>query len=229
MLYLVVDTSTSQGSVGLVKEGVLLSCVIQNITMSHSERLLPMINEVFEKSGERIENVSGLIVSQGPGSFTGLRIGLTTMAGLARGRNLKIALVPTLDYLSMNIKKEGALIGVVLKARKNEVYWGFYTMDDFIPCLEGDYGVGSSEKFLNVLYSFPPLVGGSKREGKKIILLGDGLSECVIPDPVSIAPKHLWQPQLLNLGFLGERKFKNNSLKTYKEIEPLYLRKNYYE
>ena len=114
------------GSVGLVDDEGVISEYILNVPVTHSERLLAAIHFVLKEADCAIEALDGWAVSLGPGSFTGLRIGVSTVKGLAFASGKPVAGVPTLDGLAAQISPTPYLICPVLDARKKEVYTAFY-------------------------------------------------------------------------------------------------------
>jgi len=126
MKVLGIDTSTSCGSVGLIDDGKVISDYLLNIPATHSERLLGAIELVLREARCPIENLDGWAISLGPGSFTGLRIGVSTMKGLAFATGKPVAGVSTLDVLASQIPPTSHLICPILDARKKEVYTAFY-------------------------------------------------------------------------------------------------------
>ncbi len=122
MLVLGIDTSTMQGGVALVGEDGLCSEYTLNVEATHSERLLPAIVRMLQDAGVTLQALSGIAVSIGPGSFTGLRIGLSTVKGLAYATGLPVVGVPTLEALASAIPFARAQVCPVLDARKQEVY-----------------------------------------------------------------------------------------------------------
>jgi tRNA threonylcarbamoyladenosine biosynthesis protein TsaB len=126
MRILGVDTSTSCGSVGLINVGEVISDYLLNIPVTHSERLLGAIETVLREAHWSIENIDGWAISLGPGSFTGLRIGLSTVKGLAFATGKPVAGISTLDVLASQIAPTPYLICPILDARKKEVYTAFY-------------------------------------------------------------------------------------------------------
>ena len=133
MKVLGIDTSTSCGSIGLVDDGRLISEYILDIPVTHSERLLGAIEFVLEEARWAVENVDGWAISLGPGSFTGLRIGVSTVKGLALATRKPVAGLSSLDVLASQISPTPYLICPVLDARKGEVYTAFYRYE------EGDF------------------------------------------------------------------------------------------
>jgi len=130
MKVLGIDTSTSCGSVGLIDDGEVLSDYLLNIPVTHSERLLGAIEFVLKETRCPIENLEGWAISLGPGSFTGLRIGVSTVKGLAFATGKPVAGVSTLDVLASQIAPTSYLICPILDARKKEVYTAFYRYEE---------------------------------------------------------------------------------------------------
>ncbi|MEW6377836.1 MAG: tRNA (adenosine(37)-N6)-threonylcarbamoyltransferase complex dimerization subunit type 1 TsaB [Thermodesulfobacteriota bacterium] len=126
MKVLGIDTSTPCGSVGLVDDDQVIIEYLLNIPVTHSERLLRAIELVLKESRCAIGDLNGWAISLGPGSFTGLRIGVSTVKGLAFATQKPVAGVPTLDVLAFQIPPTPYLICPILEARKGEVYTAFY-------------------------------------------------------------------------------------------------------
>jgi tRNA threonylcarbamoyladenosine biosynthesis protein TsaB len=129
MKVLGIDTSTSCGSVGLIDNGEVISDYLLNVPATHSQRLLGAIELVLSEAGCPIENLDGWAIALGPGSFTGLRIGVSTVKGLAFATGKPVAGVSTLDVLASQIAPTPYLICPVLDARKKEVYTAFYRFE----------------------------------------------------------------------------------------------------
>jgi len=126
MKVLGIDTSTSCGSVGLIDDESILSEYLLNIPVTHSERLLGTIELILKEARFALEDLDGWAISLGPGSFTGLRIGVSTVKGLALATQKPVAGVSTLDVLAYQISSTPYLICPILDARKGEVYTAFY-------------------------------------------------------------------------------------------------------
>ena len=110
MQILAVDTSGVSGSVALIRDNAILSEVIINIGLNHSQTILPAMAQVLESSGVDASAVDLFAVTTGPGSFTGLRIGISLIKGLALSVSKPIAAVSTLDALAMNLFAAGSTI-----------------------------------------------------------------------------------------------------------------------
>ncbi len=126
MKVLGIDTSTPCGSIGLIEGEQVLCEYSVNRKMSHSERVLKTIDRVLEDSGITIGDIEGFAISRGPGSFTGLRIGVSVVKGLALATGRRVAGVSTLDALAQNARYFPHLICPLLDARKGEVYTALY-------------------------------------------------------------------------------------------------------
>jgi tRNA threonylcarbamoyladenosine biosynthesis protein TsaB len=126
MRVLGIDTSTPCGSIGLIEGEQVLCEYSVNRKMSHSERVLKTIDRVLEDSGISIGDVDGFAISRGPGSFTGLRIGVSVAKGLALATGKRVAGVSTLAALAQNARYSPHLICPLLDARKGEVYAALY-------------------------------------------------------------------------------------------------------
>jgi len=126
MKVLGIDTSTSCGAVGLMDDGEVLSDTLLNNPVTHSERLLGAIEFVLREARCSVGDVDGWAISLGPGSFTGLRIGVSTVKGLAFATGKPVAGVSTLGVLAAQVSPTPYLICPILDARKKEVYAAFY-------------------------------------------------------------------------------------------------------
>lgn len=130
MKILGIDTSTRCGSVGLIHDQEVISEYLLNIPVTHSERLLETINDLLREARCSMEDLDGWAISLGPGSFTGLRIGVSTVKGLAYATQKPVAGVSSLDVLASQVSPSPYLICPILDARKGEVYAAFYRYDE---------------------------------------------------------------------------------------------------
>ena len=126
MIVLGIETSTMHGGVALLAEDRLLASYALSVEATHSERLLPSIDRVLADAGLGLKDLSGLAVAIGPGSFTGLRIGLSTVKGLATTTGLPVVGVPTLEAMAWAMPFAAHPICPMLDARKAEVYAGLF-------------------------------------------------------------------------------------------------------
>jgi len=129
MNILAIDTSTEYLSLAVMKNGKISSRIHKKAAMAHSSILVPSIDKILKKSKLKIKDIDCFAISVGPGSFAGLRIGVTTVKALAYSLNKKIVAVPTLDVIAWNAKNFQGIICPVLDARKNKVYSCIYKSD----------------------------------------------------------------------------------------------------
>jgi tRNA threonylcarbamoyladenosine biosynthesis protein TsaB len=218
MKILGIDTSTSCGSIGLIDDDSVIAEYLLNIPITHSERLLSSINHVLKQAGFSIEDIEGWAISLGPGSFTGLRIGVSAIKGLAFATQRPVAGIPTLDALASNISPTPHLICPILDARKGELYTAFYR-----------YGEGS------VLRQFSPYQALSpedlvKRIEGETIFLGSGVKTYGDYLRNALSTLAIFVPGPLNLAYgsviagLGLEKIRKNEVLNLPTFTPIYVR-----
>jgi tRNA threonylcarbamoyladenosine biosynthesis protein TsaB len=218
MKVLGIDTSTSCGSVGLVEDGSVVSEYLLNIPVTHSERLLEAIELVLREARCSMEDLDGWAISLGPGSFTGLRIGVSTVKGLAFATRKPVAGVSTLDVLASQVSPTPHRICPILDARKKEVYTAFYRYDEgqFIRRL-GDYQAMRPEDLIRGIDEKTIFVGnGVTAYGG---LIKESLAALAI---FATPPLHLPHGSVLaGLGLELLRKGKSLDFSTF---SPIYVR-----
>jgi tRNA threonylcarbamoyladenosine biosynthesis protein TsaB len=122
MVVMGIETSTLRGGVALVSEQGVLSEHLFHVRATHAERLLPSIDRLLSEAGLALPELDGIAVAIGPGSFTGLRIGLSTAKGLAAAAGKAIVGVPTLEAMAWTVPFCAHPVCPVLDARKGEIY-----------------------------------------------------------------------------------------------------------
>lgn len=216
---LAIETSTLTGSVALVSETQVISEVTLSVSVRHSERLLPAIDELLKNSGETLDNIDLFAVANGPGSFTGLRIGIATAQGLALPRKKPIVGVSTLEALALNGIFFSGLIVPTLNAYRGEVYSGIYrNRDGLLEPLSDDRPISPSA-----------LAKDLSKHNSPILLLGDGSELCreavqnaLGKDRVILAPIPLNYPRAANIASLALQKWKAGERQEM--VLPRYLR-----
>ncbi len=127
MLWLALDTSQQSGSVALEKNGTLIYQCYFNVDITHSETLMPQVDAALKCCGFSPEDLHGVITTIGPGSFTGLRIGLATAKGIAFGRKIPLLTYSTLETIATNCYTSKLPILVCLDAKMKELYAALYS------------------------------------------------------------------------------------------------------
>ena len=188
MKILAIDTSGQNCSVAIIDEEKVICDFNLSIGTTHSETLLPMIDEVCKTSRIDLSEVDVLACGIGPGSFTGLRIGLATIKGFALAQNKNVIGVPTLDALAYNIANFDGLICSVLDARNNNVYAGIYKYENDKVFLQGDYITENLDTLIDIL----------KAKNEKVMFVGDGAISFKEKFIQSLNEKALFAPLHLN-------------------------------
>ena len=129
MYVLGIETSTSVCSVGLVSEGRVLTSFSQNTGLRHAERTMAMADRAIADAGVEFTELDGVAVGSGPGSFTGLRIGMAAAKGLCLALNLPLLTVSTLEGLAAQVVIDGMSVCAMLDARRGNVYAGVYGLN----------------------------------------------------------------------------------------------------
>ena len=220
-LILSIDTATPCSSVALTqgtrKNGKVLASLSLSSRVTHSRRLLAVIDYLMSETEVDWSSIEAVAVSIGPGSFTGLRIGMATAKGLVFGADRAMVGVSTLDGLASKCAPSPWICSV-LDARKNEVYAAFYRTD-----AEG----------LTVLSGIPVVISPEKLAEcitEPVVLVGDGVNvygdlwKTLLEGKVSYAPAHLHQPSAACLGFIGKEKLQAGDILNMGEAVPSYIR-----
>ena len=215
MNILAIDTSTDYLSLAILKDDRPAAKFHKKADRRHSILLVPMIGKLVKKAKLNIGKIDCFAISVGPGSFTGLRIGVTVVKGLAYALKKKIVAVPTLDVIADNAKSFKGVICPVLDARKNKVYACIYRSD------------GKTIKRLSKYLLLPVADLLKKVEAMRhnVLFLGDAISQIFAGD-IERAPKFRgkdWHPKAEVVAKLGAEYFKNKKFVKAKDLEPLYL------
>ncbi|MBV6469729.1 tRNA (adenosine(37)-N6)-threonylcarbamoyltransferase complex dimerization subunit type 1 TsaB [Nitrospirales bacterium NOB] len=124
--FLALDTATSWQTVALLRDDQVLAQIEQNAEGSHARSLMPAIHRILKGAGLSLRDLQGVALSIGPGSFTGLRVGLATLLGFRAVLGVPIVPVPTLEAMAWNLRQSPGRLIPVIKSRRNEVYWAAY-------------------------------------------------------------------------------------------------------
>jgi len=128
MKLLAIETASLSGGVALMEEKGLIAEYRLNVSVQHSERLLVVIDHLLKQSRTCLSDLSGIAVSIGPGSFTGLRVGLATAKGLATALKKPLVAVPTLEAMASAFPYTSCLVAPMLHARRGEIYWALFDL-----------------------------------------------------------------------------------------------------
>ena len=217
-LVLALETATMCGSIAIVAEERCIAEFSLQTQKTHSRRLLAVVDWLFGETSLSWPDIDAIAVSLGPGSFTGLRIGLSTAKGLALASGKKMLGVGTLDGLAAQMFGTRQLICPVIDARKKEIYCGLYRCNQQgIPQQQGDYLVLKPEDLCEKIK-------------EPVIFLGDGIATYGdvfvghLGDLVTIAPMSSYFPRASTIGMLAADKWRNNEFLDTAGAEPIYIR-----
>ena len=218
MKILAIDTSTRVGSIAVVEGPLLKAQQILNITATHNQRLLPGIERVLADTGWSLDDLDGFAVSLGPGSFTGLRIGLSIVKGLAWATGKPLAAVPTLDALAVNVSSVPHKICPILDARKGEIYTAVYRRgDEEIPQRLTSYMVIKPEELVALISETTVIVGDG------LLSYGDYLKR-ELGNRLVLSSPHLNVVHASAVAWLGWHKLRSGEFEDVSSCTPLYVR-----
>jgi len=217
MLILGIETSTKTCSIALADGEKIRDEISLHLGLSHSERIIPLLDEILKRNGMAIRDVDGIAVSIGPGSFTGIRVGVSTGRGLAQSLGIPIVGIPSLDGLAFGIGETGEIISPMIDALRREIYTALYKGRKRLT----PHQLIGIEDWLEIL----------KDRRETILFLGDPLDiyENLIKDSLKnkakIVEKEKRYPSAARIAELGLEKLVSGEGKKYDEIFPLYIRR----
>ncbi|MBU0729919.1 MAG: tRNA (adenosine(37)-N6)-threonylcarbamoyltransferase complex dimerization subunit type 1 TsaB [Proteobacteria bacterium] len=218
-IILAIETSGLCGSVALVTEHTTLAEYSLNTSTTHSKKILVVIDQMMTTTGLDMEAIDGIAVSLGPGSFTGLRIGLSTAKGFAMATGKPLLGIPTLDAMAAQFSFTPQLICPVLDARKKEVYAALYRSDK----------TGKIEKISDDMVLSPEAL--AEKINEPVLLVGDGAKQYKelflekLEGNALFPAGELFFPRGSSIGMLALQSFQQNKVDPAR-AEPIYVRKS---
>lgn len=232
MRVLAIDSSGLTATVAVVEETQTVAEYTINYKKTHSQTLLPMIDEVVKMTELDLGTINAIAVAGGPGSFTGLRIGSATVKGLGLALNKPLIHVPTVDGLAYNVFGCEDIICPIMDARRNQVYTGIYTFSKKAGEKEGRNLVEPVFQVIKMqmAVSIEELAERLNRYRRPVVFLGDGVPvyENVLAEkltvPYSFAPAYMNRQRAAVVGTLAIQYYKSGKFETAEEHRPDYLR-----
>lgn len=217
MLILAMDSTAVAASVALLDNGAPLAAFHLNNGNTHSETLLPMAESVLRCTGKTVNDIDLFAVAAGPGSFTGVRIGVATVKGLAFGKGKPCVGVSTLEALAENLVPTGGLLCPVMNARRGQVYNALFRVENgALTRLCPDRALSVEELEAELLtYSEPVTLCGDGAEPVK-----NSFTKC----DVALPPLTLIEQNAVSVALCAARMAKEGRTCTDKELKPVYLR-----
>jgi tRNA threonylcarbamoyladenosine biosynthesis protein TsaB len=207
-----IETATKNCSVALAIDGETISCKeIAELGYSHAEKLHVFMDEIIKEAGIEWSNLGAVAVSQGPGSYTGLRIGVSAAKGLCYALNIPLIAIDTLTSLAYQVSNKDGIIIPMIDARRMEVYSAiFNSKNEMIREVKAEVLTENSfDDFLETVY----FIGDSNEKAKTILTK----SNFVFLDQICY-------PSAKEMSQLSFRKFQNNDFVDVAYFEPYYLK-----
>ncbi|SHI50837.1 tRNA threonylcarbamoyladenosine biosynthesis protein TsaB [Malonomonas rubra DSM 5091] len=214
---LAVDTSSMTGSVALCEGDKLVAESLLNVRATHSEKLLQQIDLLLQEAGWKLNDVDLLVAVTGPGSFTGLRIGIATVKGLAQVLNKPVVGVSSLQMVALNVPVNPLPVCVFIDARKKEVYTQQFDVSHDFPVALNAAQVLPPERVLEALPQRVVLVGDA-------VPLYRSLIEEQQEDTLLLAPATAHQPRASQAAWLGLQNYLRGEVIGPVELLPTYIR-----
>lgn len=222
MKILGLDSSGLVASAALVSDGILTAEYTIHNKKTHSQTLMPMIAEMLSMAGTEPGELDAVAVSEGPGSFTGLRIGASIAKGLAWTLKIPIIPVSSLMGLAANVETPGQIVCPIMDARRNQVYTAVYETTEALPMQLAEPDVIPIEDAL----------ARAEQAGEQIVFLGDGVPvfRTWILEKIGnkcrfVTPTRRYQ-SAASIALLGQYLYEKEAYVQAEQFAPVYLRKS---
>ena len=223
MKILGIDSSGLVASVAIVEDDRLVAEYNLQYKITHSQTLLPMLEEIRNRIHLDMQTIDAIAVAAGPGSFTGLRIGAATVKGLGLALGKPIIPVPTLEGMAYNCYGTDLLVCPIMDARRNQVYTGLYIF-------EKEDRIRMKSVMEQTAVGFDELAAKLNVLGIEVLFLGDGVPvfaeamKELLRIPYYFAPAHMNRQRAASVAALGKEKFEQGIFEDAADHAPEYLR-----
>lgn len=221
------DSSGLVASVALAEDDNLIAEYTVQYKKTHSQTLLPMLQEICRMVELELDTVDAIAVAAGPGSFTGLRIGSATAKGLAFAMEKPVVPVPTVDGLAYQMYGAEALVCPIMDARRNQVYTGIY---EFVPDQNGRFEYDMRVRKEQCAVAFDEIAELLNEYDRDVVFLGDGVPVFrermaqVLNVPYTTAPLHRGRQSAAAIAALGSLYYRQGKAVDGAAFAPDYLR-----
>lgn len=219
MKILAVDTSATAASVAVAEENKLIGEFSINTALTHSQTLMPMVDELLKNTGLSVNDIDAVAVNSGPGSFTGVRIGVAAVKGIAFPKNLPCVSVSTLESMAYNMLCNDCVVCSVMDARCSQVYNALFRVSGYyVTRMTDDRALSLTDLKLEL-----------QNIREKVVLVGDGavlFSEFLNSEleNVMLAPFNNRIQTASSVVYAAFEKINNGETLTSDELMPVYLR-----
>lgn len=219
MKILAVDTSATAASVAVAEENKLIGEFSINTALTHSQTLMPMMDELLKNTGLSVNDIDVVAVNAGPGSFTGVRIGVAAVKGIAFPKNMPCVSVSTLESMAYNMLGNNCVVCSVMDARCSQVYNALFKVNGYtVTRITDDRALSLTDLKLEL-----------QNIREKIVLVGDGAVLCSKfldseLENAMLAPFNNRIQTASSVAYAAFEKIKNGETLTADELMPVYLR-----
>lgn len=219
MKILAVDTSATAASVAVVEENKLIGEFSINTALTHSQTLMPMVDELLKNTGLSVNDIDAVAVNAGPGSFTGVRIGVAAVKGIAFPKNLSCVSVSTLESMAYNMLGNDCIVCSVMDARCSQVYNALFRVK----------GCTVTRMTDDRALSLTDLKNELRNINEKVVLVGDGAVLCSKflgeeLENIMLAPFNNRIQTASSVAYAAFEKINNGETVKADELMPVYLR-----
>lgn len=221
MKILSIECSATPCSVAVSENGKIIASDFTNEKMTHSQTLMPMVKDVLQSANTKIQDVDSFAVSAGPGSFTGIRIGISAVKGMAAPRKKPCIAVSTLRSMAENYSDTDCVVCAVMDARCSQVYNALFEIN------KGEITRLCDDRAL-LCEELVPEIEDIVKSGKIIIIVGDG-TQVFYPfvkdlENVFASEEERRYQNAVGVAKAAEELISNNNLLKPEELQPVYLR-----
>ncbi len=221
MPILAIDTATMVSSVAVADKDRLLAELTVQTRLTHSETLLPHVEQVLKMAGVEKAALDGVAVSLGPGSFTGLRIGLAAAKAIAYGLDIPIFGIPTTEALAWHYPVPGVAVVPFIDAQKGNVYSAVYQWQDD----------GFEEISPVQVYTLQGALELCEAQPVHVLAVGDMAVKRLagredLPSNVQVPPPHVVMPRAANVAMAGLKRLAAGQEDSVMNLEPVYIRRS---
>ncbi len=219
MRILALETSAKAVSAALAEDGRILASGYQDTGLTHSRTLMPIVEHLFQNTGLTLADCGAVAVAAGPGSFTGIRIGVSAAKGLAFAADKPVVAVSTLAAMARNVAFAGGLVICAMDARRGQIYNALFSAEDGVPArLTPDRAI-----------SLADLAEELRADPRPKTAVGDGAGLCLDflaqqGIPCRLAPPHLVMQSAASVALEAEALAAAGGLVSPQALEPVYLR-----
>ena len=214
MKILAVDTSSAICSVALLDDDKLIDEINLDNGRTHSENLMPLVDEIIRKNNIAVNDIEFIACCVGPGSFTGIRIGVSSIKAIAEVLKVKLAQVTSLETLAANVENEETIVSLI-DARNNQVYCGIF---------DKEYNLKEEALADDINEAINHI-----KQYNGVVITGNGIEvhkELLEKELINVKFAEENRQLAKNVGKIGYKKLKENAVENADTIIPIYLRKS---